>query len=109
MNYKDLPEINKKIRYLEKVVSNRERDINNVKRFRPDSELVTAYSEMQAETVNEIDVLLHQRDDIIAQMDMNERTKAVLLMHYDAGMPWKQVAEHEGVSLRTIYRIAGEK
>lgn len=109
MNYKDLPGINRKIQDLHDSVARWERTIDQVKRFHADSYLVTEYSKSQADVVREIQDLQAQRDEIIGQMSMDERTKAVLLLHYDTGMTWKQVAEHEGVSLRTVYRIAGEK
>lgn len=105
MNYKDLPKIKTKIEYLEISVENWGRQIKNIERFQPDSSLVRDYTKHQADAIEEIRKLQQQREDIIAEMDMNERTKAVLLMHYDAGMKWQEIADREGVSIRQIHRI----
>lgn len=105
MNYKDLPEINDRIKALGTTVENWDRNIAHVKRFQPDSDLVREYSECQSKVKAEIQDLQQQHDEIIRQMDMDEQTKTVLLLHYDTGKKWQDVADAIGVSLRQVHRI----
>ena len=57
----------------------------------------------------DITALENERRDIIRSLEgLPEKQRLVLLLHYDGGLTWQEVARSLGVSLRYVYVLRGK-
>lgn len=57
---------------------------------------------------SELEALQRERMTIIqAAAKLPEKQRNAIILHYDAGMTWKEVSDALGVSLRYVYKLRG--
>lgn len=109
MDFKKLEQIKTikgNIRRYQYLLQTLEESANSIKDLKDSKRLSDKINRIFTQTNNEIKDLEKQRREIIMEtMSLPEKERKILLLRYDAGMTWEEIASTCGCTARHVQRI----